>query len=56
MWKFVPLKFVKPPKEFRVYENEVRQTVLENFVVPMKTIVKKKNVYQSRITKFFKNV
>ena len=56
MWKFVPLKFVKPPKEFRIMGNSVRQTVMENFVVPIKSVKKKKLVYQSRINKFFQNV
>ena len=56
MWKFVPLKFVRPPKEFRFMGNSVRQTVLENFVVPVKSVKKKKVIYQSRITKFFQNV
>ena len=52
----MPLKFVKPPKEFRIMGNSVRQTVMENFVVPMKSVKKKKLVYQSRINKFFQNV
>ncbi len=56
-WKFVPSKFTRPPKEFRVYGNEVRQTVLDNFLVPrnlLKGKSKKKKIYQSRITQFFK--
>ena len=32
-WKFVPSKYTRPPKEFRIYGNVVRQTVLDNFVV-----------------------
>ena len=58
-WKFVPSKFVRPPKEFRIYGNTVRQTVLENFLIPIvmsdsKVVVKKKKMYQPCITKFFK--
>jgi hypothetical protein len=57
-WKFVPSKFTRPPKEFRVYGNEIRQTVLDNFLVPQKVLKgkekKKKIIYQSRITQFFK--
>jgi hypothetical protein len=55
--KFVPSKFVKPPKEFRIYGNVIRQTLIDNFVVPIETIKKKKGtkvLRQSRITKFFK--
>ena len=50
----MPLKFVKPPKEFRIYGNVVRQTLLDDIVVPLKNIPKKKIIYQSRITQFFK--
>jgi hypothetical protein len=32
-WKFVPRKFVRPPKEFLIYGNEVRQTVLDHYVI-----------------------
>ena len=32
-WKFLPSKFTRPPKEFRIYGNEMRQTVLDTFVV-----------------------
>ncbi len=55
-WKFVPSKFIRPPKEFRVYGNEVRQTLMDNFLVPsekLKRKGKKKRMYQSRITKYF---
>ena len=38
-WSFVPRKFVRPPKEFLIFGNEIRQTVLDNFV----TVVKKGN-------------
>jgi hypothetical protein len=34
-WKFVPSKFTRPPKEFLIYGNVIRQTVLDNFVVKM---------------------
>jgi hypothetical protein len=52
----VPSKFVRPPKEFRIYGNPMRQTVLENFLVPLESLKKhrKKFMYQSRITKYFK--
>ncbi len=61
-WKFVPSKFVPPPKEFRIYGNEVRQTVLDNFLVPIESLKGKKKkqkssskkLLQSEITKFFK--
>ena len=56
-WKFVPSKFAAPPKEFRIYGNVIRQTVLDNFLVPMKNSRGKGNkrrLYQSRITKYFK--
>jgi hypothetical protein len=33
-FKFVPSKFVRPPKEFRaLYGANIRQTVLESFFV-----------------------
>ena len=35
-WKFVPSKFTPPPKEFRIYGNVLRQTVIDNFVVSLK--------------------
>ena len=57
-WKFVPSKFTRPPKEFRIYGNETRQTLLDNFLVPIEEVRNKKKtskrLYQSRITKFFK--
>jgi len=59
-WKFVPSKFVPPPKEFRIYGNEMRQTVIDNFLVPIVNAEKRKNkkrktmLRQSRITTFFK--
>lgn len=57
--KFVPSKFVPPPKEFRIYGNVIRQTLIDNFVVPIDSVKKgrkrkKKIMYQSRITQFFK--
>ena len=59
-WKFVPSKFVPAPKEFRIYGNEVRQTLIDNFVIPVssRSLMKKKKkekkvMYQSRITKYF---
>jgi len=30
-WKFLPSKFVRPPNEFLIYGNVMRQTVLDNF-------------------------
>ncbi len=56
-WKFVPSKFRRPPKEFLIYGNEIRQTTLDNFLVPVENLKKKskgKRLYQSRITKYFK--
>ena len=55
-WKFVPSKYTRPPREFRVYGNEIRQTVLDNFLVPFETMKrdsKKTKLYQSKITKFW---
>ena len=40
VWKFVPRKFIRPPKEFLIYGNEVRQTVMDNFVSVEKKVVK----------------
>ena len=56
-WKFVPSKYTRPPREFRVYGNEIRQTVLDNYLVPieiMKRDSKKKKLYQSKIKKFWR--
>ena len=39
VWKFVPRKFIRPPKEFLIYGNEVRQTVIDNFVSVEKKVV-----------------
>jgi len=57
---FVPRKFVSPPREFRfLYGPEIRQTVLDNFVVVAKEptiqiIVKKKpKLVQRSISSFF---
>ena len=49
---------MRPPKEFRIYGNEVRQTLIDNFVVPVNRgsklpKKKKKALYQTRITKYF---
>ena len=55
----MPSKYVRPPKEFRIYGNVIRQTVIDNFLVPLANvkngkIKKSKTLRQSRITKYFK--
>ncbi len=59
-WKFVPSRFVPPPKEFRIFGNVSRQTVMENFTVPLDVLKRGKRrksyMYQSRITKYFKPI
>ena len=55
----MPSKYLRPPKEFRIYGNAIRQTVIENFLVPLANVKngkvkKRKTLRQSCITKFFK--
>ena len=61
-WKFVPKRFVSPPREFKkLYGNELRQTTLENYFKLVKRnnivvpgVVKKKRLVQLHIEKFFR--
>jgi hypothetical protein len=57
---FLASKFVSPPKEFQ--QKQMKQTVLENFLVPRASssgrnfeapAKKRKRIIQSRITMFF---
>jgi hypothetical protein len=61
-WKFVPKRFLSPPREFKIlYGSELRQTTLENFF-PVRQFVNpvivskkiKKKYVQSRIDEFLK--
>ena len=62
-WKFVPKRYLSPPREFKkLYGTELRQTTMDNFVsvsklvFPIVNVEKKEKLFiQSSILNFVKS-